>query len=139
MSNKEIEETFREFIRTLLPKWVDLKNQEVSFSQFVLLQILRKKGPKKVSELAEEMFVTLSAITGLSDKLVKNELILRERSQKDRRIVQLVITEKGEQLALKIEQQQKEKMDHIHDGFTEEELKVMKKMYEKLTHNLKNL
>jgi len=139
MSNKEIEETFREFIRTLLPKWVDLKNQEVSFSQFVLLQILRKKGPKKVSELAEEMFVTLSAITGLSDKLVKNELILRERSQKDRRIVQLVITEKGEQLALKIEQQQKEKMDHIHDGFTEDELKVMKKMYEKLTSNLKNL
>jgi len=139
MSNKEIEETFREFIRTLLPKWVDLKNQEVSFSQFVLLQILRKKGPKKVSELAEEMFVTLSAITGLSDKLVKNEFISRERSEKDRRIVQLVITEKGEQLALKIEQQQKEKMDHIHDGFTEEELKVMKKMYEKLTHNLKNL
>lgn len=139
MSNKEIEETFREFIRTLLPKWVDLKNQEVSFSQFVLLQILRKKGPKKVSELAEEMFVTLSAITGLSDKLVKNEFISRERSEKDRRIVQLVITEKGEQLALKIEQQQKEKMDHIHDGFTEDELKVMKKMYEKLTHNLKNL
>lgn len=139
MSNKEIEETFREFIRTLLPKWVDLKNQEVSFSQFVLLQILRKKGPKKVSELAEDMFVTSSAITGLSDKLVKNDFILRERSEKDRRIVQLVITEKGEQLALKIEQQQKEKMDHIHDGFTEEELKVMKKMYEKLTHNLKNL
>jgi DNA-binding MarR family transcriptional regulator len=39
--------------------------------------------------------VTLSAATGLVDRLVKSRLVTRERDQKDRRVVWVTVTPEG--------------------------------------------
>ncbi|WP_127585732.1 MarR family winged helix-turn-helix transcriptional regulator [Paenibacillus koleovorans] len=52
-------------------------------------------GRMKPSDLLEHLHTTPAAITTLLDRMEKNELIMRQRDEKDRRIVWIIPTEKG--------------------------------------------
>jgi DNA-binding MarR family transcriptional regulator len=60
-------------------------------------------------------------------------LILRERSEKDRRIVRLVITDKGSQLIKKIKKNRNERISNMLQGLTEEERDLLIKIYTKFS------
>jgi DNA-binding MarR family transcriptional regulator len=62
----------------------------------MVLRALVDKGPCQVSEVAGTLSVTLSAATGLVDRLVKARLATRDRDQKDRRVVWVKVTPEGE-------------------------------------------
>lgn len=67
----------------------------LSGSQRMVLRALTSGGPCQVTEVANHLGVTLSAATGLVDRLVKAKLATRERDQKDRRVVWVRVTEEG--------------------------------------------
>jgi len=69
---------------------------KLSASQIIVLRALQSRGPLQVSEVAGELTVTLSAATGLVDRLVKAGLAERERDLRDRRVVWVKITPEGE-------------------------------------------
>lgn len=52
-------------------------------------------GRMKPSDLLEHLHTTPAAITTLLDRMEKNELIVRQRDEKDRRIVWIIPTERG--------------------------------------------
>ncbi len=68
----------------------------LSGSQRTVLRALINGGPCPVSEVAGHLGVTLSAATGLVDRLVKAKLVTRDRDQADRRVVWVKITPEGE-------------------------------------------
>jgi DNA-binding MarR family transcriptional regulator len=68
----------------------------LSGSQRKVLRALVDKGPCQVSEVANQLGVTLSAATGLVDRLVKAKLVTRDRDQRDRRVVWVKVTPDGE-------------------------------------------
>ncbi len=68
----------------------------LSGSQRIVLRALLSSGPCPVSEVANHLGVTLSAATGLVDRLVKSKLATRDRDQADRRVVWVKITADGE-------------------------------------------
>ncbi|CAN5425215.1 hypothetical protein BH10ACI1_BH10ACI1_06420 [soil metagenome] len=47
-------------------------------------------------EIAEYLHVAVSTVTGLVDKLEEKELVKRERSSEDRRVIRITLTAKGE-------------------------------------------
>ena len=53
-------------------------------------------APMTISELAKTHYVSTPTMSSLIDKLEKNELVKRERSKEDRRVVHAGITRKGE-------------------------------------------
>lgn len=67
----------------------------LSGSQRGVLRALVNRGPCQVSEVANHLCVTLSAATGLVDRLVKAKLVTRDRDQKDRRVVWVKVTPDG--------------------------------------------
>ena len=69
---------------------------KLSASQLIVLRALVNRGPLQVTEVANELTVTLSAATGLVDRLVKAKLVMRERDQQDRRVVWVKVTPEGE-------------------------------------------
>jgi len=69
---------------------------KLSASQIIVLRALQSRGALQVSEVAGELTVTLSAATGLVDRLVKAGLAERERDLRDRRVVWVKITPEGE-------------------------------------------
>jgi len=55
-------------------------------------------GPMTISELARAHHVSAPTMSSIVDKLEKKELLNRERSKEDRRVVHAGITQKGEVL-----------------------------------------
>ena len=75
-----------------------LDARELSMGQFVVLRTLGVDGRATTKGLARATGVTAGNITGLVDKLEAEGLIVRNRSAKDRRIVYLEATKKGQTL-----------------------------------------
>lgn len=64
-------------------------------SQLNLLELMKTGDRMKPSDFIEYLATTPAAVTTLLDRMEKNELITRERDEKDRRIVWITMTEKG--------------------------------------------
>ncbi len=79
--------------------------EEITGTQFLVLQSLRNNGPCNTSYLAQSLGVTLSAITALINRLFKLGLVTRERKARDRRQVWINITSKGLQVLKEVEEQ----------------------------------
>lgn len=89
------------------------KSYGISPQQFNILKILNgAKEPLKVQVIKDRMIDRSPNATRLMDKLCEKELIGRIPSHHDRRVVHIVITEKGEQL-----------LNSIPDGFNDELVK----------------
>ncbi|MBP1994810.1 MarR family winged helix-turn-helix transcriptional regulator [Paenibacillus eucommiae] len=63
--------------------------------QLHVLELLIAGERMKPSDLIEFLTTTPAAITTLLDRMEKNELIARERDEKDRRVVWVNVTNKG--------------------------------------------
>jgi DNA-binding MarR family transcriptional regulator len=71
----------------------DLNKKEVS-----VIEVIGKKEPCTMSEVAEGVNLAVSTLTGIIDTLVEKKYVLRERSQKDRRIVNVRLSENGQKV-----------------------------------------
>jgi MarR family transcriptional regulator, 2-MHQ and catechol-resistance regulon repressor len=76
----------------------------VTPSQYNVLRILRGEGqPMPCLEIAERMIQVVPAMTGLIDRLEKQELVKRHRSTEDRRVIYISLTEAGEALLARLD------------------------------------
>ncbi|TBL68542.1 MarR family winged helix-turn-helix transcriptional regulator [Paenibacillus thalictri] len=64
--------------------------------QLNVLELLSSNDRMKPSDFIDYLATTPAAITTLLDRMEKGELIVRERDEKDRRIVWVIMTEKGQ-------------------------------------------
>jgi len=67
--------------------------------QLWALKTISKNESLPLGELSQKMYLRPSTITGLVDRLEKKGYVLRDRDQKDRRVVKIVLTSKGKGLA----------------------------------------
>lgn len=74
-----------------------MRQADVTFTQYNALRILRGAGPGGLTcgEISERMVTKDSDITRLLDRLEKRKLIIRERPEANRRVVQTRITDQG--------------------------------------------
>jgi len=93
----------------------------LTFAQFHLLRRLEGKAAT-VSELADDLGVSLSSVTGLTDRLVKCELVTRERGRGDRRVVHVAITRRGTELLTRIQIRRRELLAEYFKELTDTEV-----------------
>ncbi len=72
-------------------KWPDI---ELTMPQLRALALL-SEGPRRMSDLADRLGVSLSSATGMMDRLVGRELVTRSHDQADRRVVTCELTRHG--------------------------------------------
>lgn len=70
--------------------------ENVTFSQFFILDLLEREGKLGLGQLHQILSVDKSTTTRLVNPLVKQGLVLREKSEHDSRAVNLKLTEEGE-------------------------------------------
>ncbi len=68
---------------------------DLTAPQFGVLEALYHLGPLSLGELAEKLLVTGGNITYVMDRLESQDLVARERSGNDRRVVRAHLTSKG--------------------------------------------
>lgn len=67
-------------------------------SQFAVLEVLYHLGPMCQSEIGNKLLKSSGNITLVIDNLEKRSLVRRERDLKDRRMVQVLLTDSGRAL-----------------------------------------
>ena len=110
--------------------------KNVNISQIILLSKLKEDGPQKSSTIAEKIGYTPGAITGMTNKLIKEEYILRVPQEYDRRVTLIWITDKGIKLLEEAQKQEEILRNDIYSTLNDEEteqlLKIQKKLLEQV-------
>ena len=65
--------------------------------QFRVLQIVAEKEQCTATEISQRMRISQATVTSLVDKLERQDMVVRERSQTDRRQINIVATGRGRQ------------------------------------------
>ena len=68
-------------------------------SQLLVLKMLEPRGQVSLSELSERIRAKNSTVTGIIDRMERDEIVVRRRSDEDRRVVFIELTPKGRKLA----------------------------------------
>jgi MarR family transcriptional regulator, organic hydroperoxide resistance regulator len=70
--------------------------------QLTVVKMLEQIGDLSLSELSEKIRAQNSTVTGIIDRMEREELVVRERSKEDRRVVFIRLTPRGRELAREI-------------------------------------
>jgi DNA-binding MarR family transcriptional regulator len=76
----------------------DLEKQGLTPPQFYVLATIGYAGGLPFGEIGAKMMVTVSNLTGIVDRLEEKKLVSRKRDEHDRRVVHVVLTDKGAKL-----------------------------------------
>jgi len=90
--------------------------------QGMLVGILSQHGKMKISELSEKMGFSNSTISGIVDRLEKQGLVTRTRSEEDRRVVYVQITADLQENVKERFDQFEKKIADIMNETTQEEI-----------------
>jgi DNA-binding MarR family transcriptional regulator len=71
-------------------------------------------------------------ITALADELTKKGLISRERSERDRRVVELQATDEGRELFETLESMKIEYLMDVFTDFSDDELILLSKLLDRM-------
>src|SRR5258708_38334434 len=71
----------------------------ITATQLNVLKLLDKVGDLSLSELSDKLAATNSSITGIIDRMVAANLVLRAQSQADRRLWHIRLTTQGRAVA----------------------------------------
>jgi DNA-binding MarR family transcriptional regulator len=75
----------------------------LTMSQLRLMFLVLRRGQPTVGELADEMKVKPATVTGLTDRLVRQQLIERQADPTDRRVVRITLTSEGRRVLSELE------------------------------------
>lgn len=93
-------------INTLLDK--GLKNfyshNELTVPQLSVVSLLSQHSRMKITDFSQELKISAAAVSGIIDRLENHGLVQRERSQEDKRIVYVTLTEAFRQSHQHLEQ-----------------------------------
>lgn len=76
----------------------DLDKAGLTPPQFYVLATIGYAGGLPFGEIGAKMMVTVSNLTGIVDRLEEKKLVTRKRDENDRRVVRVVLTDKGAKL-----------------------------------------
>lgn len=135
-------EVIAEEISRLVPKLIKGMRRGVA-SDFqltpsqmtVLLEVFDRKA-SRVGELSNSMRVSAPTVSGLIDRLVRSGYLRRIHDKKDRRVVNVVLTNKGKSTVVSLLSEIKKRWHKILTRLTEEErenyLRILKRIVEVL-------
>ncbi|MDC4204346.1 MAG: MarR family transcriptional regulator [Candidatus Manganitrophus sp.] len=75
-----------------------LKEFGVTGPQLWLLKTLREEGGTSVGELSEKMYLHISTVSGIIDRLETKGYVVRKREAPDRRVVTVHLTAAGKRI-----------------------------------------
>ncbi len=75
----------------------------ITATQLNVLKLLQEIGDLNLSELSRRLASKNSTLTGIIDRMVAAELVLREQCQDDRRVWRISLAAKGREIAESIE------------------------------------
>lgn len=133
------EELFWQVTKDMGGIWKKIFDEHLPGSQSYILFLLEKKGQLRMSEIAEILRLTPGAVTSASDKLLEHGHLSRVRSEHDRRVVSLEITEQGKQTLGDLRVEGRKTMKRVFRDLSDPELNQLVGIFERAAFNLEAL
>jgi len=110
-----------------------LAKEDITHQQFNILRILRGSFPKPLStlQIRERMLDKMSDTSRIVDRLVLKQLVKKVTCPKDKRLVDVTITEKGQKLLKRLD----DETDHIGEimgNLSDSETEQLNQLLDKL-------
>ena len=102
-----------------------LRKHDLSISEFGVLEFLFHKGRQPVQIIAEKILVTSGTITYVIDKLVKKDLVVREKCSEDKRRFYVDLTESGRNLISELFPYHEKHLEELFKGLDGESKKEL--------------
>ena len=112
------------------------KSVNLTAPQGMVVGTLFKNGPMKIGDISQSMDLSMSTISGIIDRLEKNDIVIREKSTEDKRVILVDLTPNfktsSKEIFKKMEFDWGEKIKNA----TEEEIETILKGFDALEHVL---
>ncbi|MFD0050886.1 MarR family winged helix-turn-helix transcriptional regulator [Actinomycetes bacterium NPDC127524] len=120
-------------IQKIQPEMLEaLNNQGVTPTQWFVLFFIKNNGLCRISQLVDLMEVKPSAATFMIDRLEQGGFVFREHDTKDRRVVNIGLTEKGREKFEIILSERRAIVERWLSILSKQELSMMADIMEKL-------
>jgi MarR family 2-MHQ and catechol resistance regulon transcriptional repressor len=110
-----------------------LSKEDITHQQYNILRILRGASPHPLStlQIRERMLDKMSDTSRIVDRLVTKDLVKKVTCSKDKRLVDVTITEKGLRLLKKLDHGS-EQVHHIMDNLNDKEASQLSDLLDKM-------
>ncbi len=109
----------------------------LSKPELLIIDYLARQNELTMSQLAKALNIGLSTATGVVDRLVEKKLVGRIRDKKDRRVVRIALTKKGQELSRSYLEQKKEVFGRLIGTLSAKEQDVLISFFEKIAKTLR--
>lgn len=108
-------------------------SEDITPQQFNILRILRGSYPQPLStlQIRERMLDKMSDTSRIVDRLIAKGFLKKGTCKTDRRLVDVMITDKGKKLLERLDERQDE-LDKIVGNLTEDEAATLSKLLDKI-------
>jgi MarR family transcriptional regulator, organic hydroperoxide resistance regulator len=105
---------------TEIDVWMNLP--PITMPQLKSLFFISNQGNTNLGKLAAALGVTPANVTGIVDRLVEHKLITRVENARDRRMLMLHTTEKGEEIVANLRERKRNYLSQTLSGLNPNEL-----------------
>ena len=112
--------------------------QDISNNDMHIIEAIGLGKGKNMSAIAKKLNITLGSLTTSMNSLVKKKYVVRIRSEEDRRVVYIRLTEKGERAYRHHEEFHTQMTQAVVDKLSEEEIPVLLKTLHGLSEFFRN-
>ncbi len=115
-----------------------LKKDEplISFPQIVLLRQIKDLKSPKMKDLAKELRVTLSNVSGLVDRLFLLGYVKRINDQIDRRVMRITLTPKGKNVCERISEETNKCVKKLFSKISKKDVENLISIMQKLVNEI---
>ena len=108
-------------------------SEDITPQQFNILRILRGSYPQPLStlQIRERMLDKMSDTSRIVDRLITKGLVKKAICKTDRRLVDVMITEKGKKMLERLDKRQDE-LDNIIGNLSEKEAAILSELLDKI-------
>jgi DNA-binding MarR family transcriptional regulator len=93
----------------------------ITITQLMIMDYLVRNGESRMTDLARHMNVSTPAMTGIVERLVRNNYVSRLFDEHDRRIIRISLTSKGAGVVQKINEQRRQMIVKIFGQISQKE------------------
>lgn len=115
------------------------KRADLTGPQLTVVKLLEAFGDLSLSELSDRIRAQNSTVTGIIDRMERENLVTRERSKEDRRVVYIKLTSKGRELAREIPIEPMEVFKSALETLTQQEMKDLLRIMTKVAKRVRTI
>ena len=103
-----------------------LREYDMSFGEFSLLMFLARGGCDTSKDMARQQGYSRSLVSRMVDRLTKREMLTTRQDTADRRVMHLKLTDRGEEMVLKVKKLGEKTDNMIRQAVSKEDIDTLR-------------